>query len=123
MKYLPKIKSLKDGINELLIKGENYFAIKKGNKIRLFSSVCPHMGGKVKKYAEGFKCQLLGWEFNDLGECTNSPKERYGLYCAGCNKSVAEDINTAANAHGLSKQNTTRLIEEWESSINISLTS
>ena len=43
--------------------------VEKGEQLVVFPE------GKINKYGEGFKCDLHGWEFNNLGECTNSPKQ------------------------------------------------
>lgn len=44
---LANVRELKDGVTEAFIGDEKYFIHKVGSKIKVYSSVCPHQGGRL----------------------------------------------------------------------------
>ena len=71
------------------IKDEVIVFIDKNNKIRVFSSICPHFGGAIQfDYKNDLlRCKWHGWKFSKLdGKCTS-------FNIKGQLKNYAFDIN------------------------------
>ena len=60
-----------DFINDELV-----IFIDKYQKIKIFSSICPHFGGEIiyNNTQDVLKCKWHGWKFDkDTGKCLSSP--------------------------------------------------
>lgn len=44
---LANVRELREGVNEVFLDGEKYFIYKIGSEIKVYSSVCPHQGGRL----------------------------------------------------------------------------
>lgn len=65
---LANVRELKDGVTEAFIGDEKYFIHKVGSKIKVYSSVCPHQGGRLfcRDFAgdsSEIYCKVHNWRF------------------------------------------------------------
>lgn len=65
---LANVRELREGVNEVFLEGEKYFICKIGSEIKVYSSVCPHQGGRlfcrdsVGNSTEIY-CKVHNWRF------------------------------------------------------------
>ena len=61
--------------------GHTMHLINGDDGLSLYSSVCPHMGGKVEYRSDEFRCPLHGWRFKtNNGRCVNTRGEKLESY-------------------------------------------
>lgn len=71
----------KNSPQEVKLLGGNYILIKVNSEYKLFSSICPHVGGKVNIRGNCLECPLHGWKFSSTtGESINVSKQRLTSY-------------------------------------------
>ncbi|MFC3867526.1 Rieske 2Fe-2S domain-containing protein [Helicobacter equorum] len=70
---LCSLNTLNEGINEFFLNDELYLIVyeKLKNNISVYSSICPHQGGQVRKKDKTFHCPAHNWCFNKNGEGIN----------------------------------------------------
>jgi CMP-N-acetylneuraminate monooxygenase len=62
--------------------GAGYLLVRVGDgEYRVYSEICPHMGGRVEAHPEGFACASHGWRFDGrTGACINVPGQHLRSY-------------------------------------------
>lgn len=67
------VRELRNGVNEVFLGGEKYFIYKTSDKIKVYSSICPHQGGRLFcKGSADIYCKVHNWRFNaESGKSSN----------------------------------------------------
>lgn len=69
------VESLSQGNNKIDLNGSRYLVSVDGDNIDVYSSVCPHQGGRVCLKDGEYVCPLHNWKFASDGSCTNTKDE------------------------------------------------
>lgn len=72
---LCSVELLSEGNNQIDLNGSRYLVSVEGEKIDVYSSVCPHQGGRVCLKGGEYVCPLHNWKFASDGSCTNTKDE------------------------------------------------
>lgn len=71
---LGRIDEFTEAVTQVRVDGRPYFLVRADDGFTLFSTVCPHKGGRVADRGDVFACPQHGWQFDRRsGVCLNAP--------------------------------------------------
>jgi CMP-N-acetylneuraminate monooxygenase len=98
MKYICKVTDF-DREFHLEVDQHPYFLTRDGHQVRMFSLICPHMGGIVEKNNGFLVCPIHKWKFNrSTGKSLVGSKDLHEIEIFINNDMIFAAIESAANA-------------------------